>query len=130
MPAEPLSNESFPSVDTALRAAAEQLRAGQLPRAESILRAVLQAQPKHAEANSMLGALALQVGKPEASLPFLKNALETQPADAQHWVKYCEALVACGRLDAARSVLAQAEKRGLPDAAIDSRIMPMVRSAS
>jgi len=68
----------------------------------------------------MLGALALQVGKPEASLPFLKNALETQPADAQHWVKYCEALVACGRLDAARSVLAQAEKRGLPDAAIAS----------
>ena len=51
-------------------------RAGKLQDAEHFYRAILQAQPKHPDANHNLGVLAVSVGKPLEAIPLFKLALE------------------------------------------------------
>ena len=64
------------SIEQALQQAVEEHKAGNLQNAESLYRAILQAQPKHPDANHNLGVLAVSVNKLEAALPLFKTALE------------------------------------------------------
>ena len=64
------------SIDEALKKGVELHKAGQIQEADRFYTAVLQAQPKHPDANHNMGVLALGVGKPQDALPFFKTALE------------------------------------------------------
>jgi protein O-GlcNAc transferase len=85
------------TLDQALQQAISHHRAGRLPDAERLYRAILQTQPHHPDANHNLGLLAAQVGKFAAALPFLKIALEANPAQGQYWLSYAETLLKVGQ---------------------------------
>jgi len=101
------------TLEQALQQAINYHRAGQLPEAEQLYRAILQVQPTHADANHNLGLLAVAVGKTTEALPFFKLALETNPNKAQFWLSYVDALIKTQQFELARSVLAQGQKIGL-----------------
>ena len=108
------------TVEQALRAAVSHHQAGRLQDAERLYRAIIQAQPKHPDANHNLGALAVQVGKPEVGLAHLKTALEANPSVAQFWVSYGDTLLKSGRAAEAISILDQAAQRGIAGPKLDA----------
>ena len=71
-------------IEQMARRALDHHRAGELQAAERLYRAVLQAQPHHGDANHNLGVLIMQVGPPQAALPFLKAAVQANPAQGQY----------------------------------------------
>lgn len=107
------------TVDQALAQAVEAHRSGQLQDAERLYRAILEAVPRHSDANHNLGLLAISVGKPVEALPYLRAALEAAPAQGQFWVSYVQALMRAGRLPEARDILAQGRSLGLAGPAAD-----------
>ena len=101
------------TIDQALQKAVEAHKAGKLQDAESLYRAILQAQPKHPDANHNLGVMAASLNKTEAALPLFKIALEANPNQGQFWLSYADALIKEKQFDNASSVLEQGKKRGL-----------------
>ncbi|MEN6331055.1 MAG: tetratricopeptide repeat protein [Smithella sp.] len=95
------------SIEKVLQQAIAQQKAGQLKDAERLYRAVLEVQPRNPDANHNLGGLAVDAGKPDAALPFLKTAVEVNPRQEQYWLSYIEALLAAGKVQDAQSVLQQ-----------------------
>ena len=59
-----------------------------------------------------MGVLAVGVGKVQEALPFFKTALEANPATAQFWLSYIDALIKLGKLADAKAVLDQAKSKG------------------
>jgi len=121
---------SILSVEQALQQAINHHQAGQLPEAEHLYRAILRTVPQHADANHNLGILALNVNNPNAALPFLKQALESNPSQVQFWLSYIEGLLQAEQLDLARAVLAQAQGFGLdgePAAQLSQRLATPTR---
>ena len=100
-------------LDVALQQAIAHHQAGRLQDAEPLYRAILQAQPRHAEANHNLGMIACQVGQHVAGLPYLQAALSIKPNHGQFSVSYAEALLATGRVGDARQVMQSALQHGL-----------------
>ena len=96
------------TLDQALQKGVEAHKAGQVQEADRLYTAILQAQPKHPDANHNTGVLAVGVGKVKEALPFFKTALEANPAIAQFWLSYIDALIKLGKLDDAKAVLDQA----------------------
>jgi tetratricopeptide (TPR) repeat protein len=88
--------------------------------AEGLYRAILQAEPRHAEAHHGLGWLAVGAGKPELGLPHLKVALEVNPGNGQYWLSCVEALLAAGNVADAQTLLAQARQKGLAGPGVDA----------
>ncbi len=101
------------SLDQALRLAITHHQEGRLADAEHVYRAILETEPGHADANHNLGVLAVQLGKPELSLSYLKAALEANPAQGQYWLSLIETLITLGRSADARAILAAGLQRGL-----------------
>ena len=101
------------TVDQALHQGISAHKEGKLQEAERLYRAILQAQPKHPDANHNLGVLAVSVDKPLDALPLFKRALEANPQIEQFWLSYLDALIAVGCLDDATRVLAEGEKFGV-----------------
>ncbi|TRZ94502.1 MAG: tetratricopeptide repeat protein, partial [Rhodocyclaceae bacterium] len=106
-----------PTLDQALQKAIAHHKAGQLQDAERLYRAILQEQPDHPDANHNLGILACQLGQHIAGIPYLKSALEINPAQGQYSLSYAEALLANGQAMEALSVMQAAMQRGLDTAA-------------
>jgi predicted TPR repeat methyltransferase len=106
-----------PSVSLSLAEALQQAiachKAGQLPEAERLYRAIMEMQPHHPDANHNLGVLAVGMGKLEAAVQFLRRALESNPLVGQYWVSYADALIRVGQADVARQVITAARQRGL-----------------
>jgi len=73
------------SIEQALQQAIAQQKAGQLQDAERLYRAILEAQPRNPDANHNLCGLAVDVGKPDAALPFLKTALDANQTQEKYW---------------------------------------------
>ena len=92
--------------------AVEAHKAGQVQEADRLYTAILKAQPKHPDANHNMGVLAVGVSKVEQALPFFKTALEANPATAQFWLSYIDALIKLGKLADAKAVLDQAKSKG------------------
>ena len=107
------------TIDQALQKAVESHKAGKLQDAESLYRAILQAQPNHPDANHNLGVLAVSVSKSEAALPLFKIALQANPNQEQFWLSYIDALIKENQFDNARSVLDEGKKRGLEGEKVD-----------
>ena len=100
------------TVDEALKKGVEAHQDGKAQEADRYYTAILQAQPKHPDANHNMGILAVSVGKVEAALPFLKTALDSNPNIAQFWLSYINALIKLDRLDDAKAVFDQAKSNG------------------
>ena len=101
------------TIEQELLNAVEAHKAGMLQNAESLYRAILQAQPNHPDANHNLGVLAVSLNKTEAALPLFKIALEVNPSQGQFWLSYVDALIKENQFDIARNVLEQGKKQGL-----------------
>jgi tetratricopeptide (TPR) repeat protein/2-polyprenyl-3-methyl-5-hydroxy-6-metoxy-1,4-benzoquinol methylase len=107
------------TIEQALRRAVEYHKSGKLQDAEAFYRAILQAQPKHPDANHNLGVMAVSLNKTEAALPLFKIALEANPNQGQFWLSYVDALIKEKRFDNARDVLEQGKKQGLAGERVD-----------
>ncbi|MEM8984717.1 MAG: polysaccharide pyruvyl transferase family protein [Pseudomonadota bacterium] len=68
---------------TALKRAIAYHQDGQLDQAAELYSAILQHQPRHADALRLSGTLALQAGQPATALEILTVAADVQPADAR-----------------------------------------------
>jgi len=88
-------------------------QAGQLQDAERLYRAILQAQPDHADANHNLGVLTVKLGQHATGLPFLKNALALNPLQEQYLLSYAGTLFATGHAREAVSAIQAGMARGL-----------------
>ncbi len=108
------------TLSQALQRAIESHQAGNLPEAERLYRAILQAQPTHAFANHNLGSLAVGVGKVAEALPYFEAALRAAPQQEATWLSYVAALANCGRLTDARRALGQARAAGLAAQSLDA----------
>ena len=101
------------TVEQALQQAIAAHKGGKLQDAERLYRAILQAQPKHPDANHNLGVLAVAVGKPLEAIPLFKLALDANPRIEQFWLSYIDALFRLERFNDARRVLLEGAKSGL-----------------
>ena len=100
------------TIDQALQKGIEAHKAGRVQEADRLYTAILKAQPKHPDANHNMGVLAVGVGKIEQALPFFKTALEANPATAQFWLSYIDALIKLDKLSEAKAVLDHAKSKG------------------
>ena len=107
------------SIDEALKLGIEAHKAGQVQDAERLYTAILEAQPKHPDANHNMGVLAVDVHKVQEALPFFKTALEVSPNTAQFSLSCIEALIKLDRLADAEAVLDQAKSNGAKDDRFD-----------
>ena len=115
------------TIEQALQRAVEAHKAGKLQDAESLYRAILQAQPNHPDANHNLGVMAVSLNKTEVALPLFKIALEANPNQGQFWLSYIDALIKEKQFDNARSVLTQVKKLGLSGEKFDALYDPYLR---
>lgn len=113
---------SSPTLLSACAKAIEYRDAGQLQAAETVFRAVLQAEPRHPLANHQLGLLHMQMGQPEQAAPYLLAALEGEPETAEHWFFYLEALIQTGKINDAREILSLGQSHGLAGQAVDALV--------
>ncbi len=67
------------NIEQAMRLAEQHQAAGDLYQADTILRQILQAQPKHAAALHLLGIIAHQSGNTELATQLISQAIEIQP---------------------------------------------------
>ncbi len=100
------------TIERALQQGIEAHKAGQVQEADRLHTAILKAQPRHPDANHNMGVLAVGVGKVEQALSFFKAALEANPATAQFWLSYTDALIILDKLAEAKSVLEQSKSKG------------------
>ncbi len=100
------------TIDEALTKGVEAHKAGQFQDADRHYTAILQAQPKHPDANHNMGVLAVDVGKLEGALPFFRAALEADPSIAQFWLSNIDAFIKLGAIDDAQNMLAQSKNKG------------------
>jgi tetratricopeptide (TPR) repeat protein len=107
------------TIDQALQKAVEAHKAGKLQDAESLYRAILQAQPNHPDANHNLGVLAVSVNKSEAALPLFKTALEANPNQGQFWLSYVDTLIKAKQFEDAKNLLEQGKRQGLAGERVD-----------
>ena len=96
-------------LEQALQKGVEAHKAGNFYEADRYYTAILNAQPKHPDANHNMGILAVGFGNTEAALPFFKTALEISPKIEQFWLSYIDALIKLDRIDNAKAVLDQAK---------------------
>ena len=100
------------TLDQALKQGVKAHQAGRLQEANKVYGAILQAQPKHPDANHNMGMLSAVEGNIKQALPFFKTALETKPSVAQFWLSYIDALIKLDRYTDAKAVFDQAKKQG------------------
>jgi len=89
---------------------------GNLQEAERLYRVVLQAHPKHPDANHNLGLIAVAMNQSDAALSLFKTAVEANPGIEQFWLNYIEALIAEQQFEDATRALKKAKKKGVAKA--------------
>jgi tetratricopeptide (TPR) repeat protein len=90
-------------------------KTGDLKRAESLYRAILQSHPEHPDANHNLGVLGVSLNQIEVALPLFKTALKANPKIEQFWISYIDALVKTNQSKVAKEAIIIAKKKGLDD---------------
>jgi tetratricopeptide (TPR) repeat protein len=79
-------------IEQALQIASQHQAAGQLEQAETILKQILRAQPRHAFALHLLGVIAHQSNQKDLAIQLVKQAIEINPSVAQFHSNLCEML--------------------------------------
>ncbi|MES2185018.1 MAG: tetratricopeptide repeat protein [Pseudomonadota bacterium] len=92
---------------TPVLAALEHHLAGRLDEARRLYVQVLDGEPAHAEALSLLGVLAQQQGDGEGAVALLRRAVEAAPEPVVYRFALADVLKAAGRLDEARATYQQ-----------------------
>jgi protein O-GlcNAc transferase len=90
-----------------LQSAADHHRAGRLPQAERLYRAILAEQPNHPDALHLLGVLANQTGHSKEACDLIRKAIAQRPT-AEYYFNLATALTSLGELTAAIEALQQA----------------------
>lgn len=103
---------------------------GKWPGAEKIYRTILKMQPENHAANHNLGVLIVQCGCPVLAIPYLENALRSNPETDQYWVSYIEILIEICQIDAAGRMLIQARQRGVVVDVFYQRIQDLLSTSS
>lgn len=89
-------------VDDKLNQAIEHHGAQRFDEAQALYRSILQADPRHAQANHYMGLLAVQTGDVRAGLPYLRAAAEAAPGHEDYEAVYADAVaLANSRTEAA-----------------------------
>ncbi len=101
------------TVDQALQQGVAAHKEGKRQDAEQLYRAILQAQPKHPDANHNPGVLAVAVGKPLEAIPLFKLALDANPKMEQFWLSYIDVQIKVERFDEAQRVLVEGKESGV-----------------
>jgi tetratricopeptide (TPR) repeat protein len=99
------------TLNEALQKAVEAHEAGQVKEVDRLYTAILQAQPKHPDANHNMGVLAVSIGKLQEALPFFKTALEANPSIDQYWLSFIDALIKLDRITDAKAMFDQAKSK-------------------
>ena len=100
------------SIQQALQNGVNSHKAGKIKEADQYYTAILNAQPKHPDANHNMGVLAVGINKIEQALPFFKTAIDSNPNIEQFWLSYINALIKLSRFTDARHLFDQAKSRG------------------
>ena len=116
------------TITQALGQAVEAFKAGKIQLSNHLLAAILNAHPKHPDANHNMGLLNSSVGKVEVALPFFKAALEAQPSVAQFWVDYINTLIKVGKLNEAKAIFGKAINNGAAGDAFDKLEIRLTQS--
>lgn len=93
--------------------------AGHLEEAARVYLELLRREPNHPMANHCLGLLHVQSRQPEEGLPYLLNALNTEPESRDYWLGYLEGLLQASQIDTAREALALGRQHGLSGTAVE-----------
>lgn len=101
-------------IDAVLGQAIARLQSGQLAMAESALQQILQRQSEHADANHLLGVIALQRGHYPQAIECIRRALQSQPKTGMFHSNLAHALRADGQLQAALTACERAIQLGPP----------------
>src|SRR5690349_5764092 len=107
----PPTNE-VPMPQDSLQIALEHHRAGRLTRAESDYRAILAADPEHADALHWLGVLLFQAGQVAESIDLLERAARERTEDAAFVHNLAQAYLAARRDDDAVAAFEHAREHG------------------
>ncbi len=89
------------STEDAMQTAVERHRAGRLAEAEAICRQVLSREPNNVRALQLLGALAMQVGRPDVAASLYGRTIAIDPDCTECHRGLGDALCSCGNLDGA-----------------------------
>jgi len=117
------------TIEQAIQQGVAAHKEGKLEEAEKLYRAILGAQPQHADAHHNLGVLAVSVGKVEGAIPHFKAALNANVQVEQFWLSYIDALISLGRVDDAREALQGSKASGLKSEKIDQLGIQLSTSA-
>ena len=101
------------TVDQTLQQAVAAHNADNLQEAERLYRSILEAQPKHPDANHNLGLIAAAVNQSDAALALFKTAVEANTGVEQFWLTYIEALIIQGEFNDAKRALKKGKKKGV-----------------
>ena len=122
--------QANPSIEEILIEAIQCHQSGELSKAESLYRKILQQVPNQPNANHNLGILALEANQPALSLPYFKLALEADPNEPLYWTNYIEALLHAGEFDVAKLVLEHGIQGGLQGDTIDALVEKLCNTPS
>lgn len=95
-------------------------QSGDISGAEDKYLSVLTCQQDHPDALHNMGVICVQKNKKADALSYFRRALKANPAHPQYWITYVDALIVCGRPDAARHVLDQGIEKGLQGEKVDN----------
>ena len=95
------------TVEQALQQGVAAHREGKLEEAERLYRAILQSQPRHADANHNLGVIVTSRDGSAAALTLFETALESNSKVEQFWFSYIDALITQRQFDKAKQVIQQ-----------------------
>ena len=107
------------NLDEAIKLGVEAHRAGNLQDADRYYTSILNAQPKHPDANHNMGVLAVGIGKVEAAIPYFKTALEENRSHETYWASYINAHLKLGKVAEAKTFLREARETGVKGEILD-----------
>lgn len=107
------NNACLTEIDHDLLLALGHHQAGRLDDAETVYRAILQAEPQNPDVNHKLGELLLQAHQPETALSFLRAAFSNNPDNSQYWQSLTECLVQLQAWNEVIVMLNDADEKGL-----------------
>lgn len=114
------------TVDEILKRAIASHKAGEVVEADRLYSKILRVQPTHAEANHNLGVLAVDVGKTDKAIPFLKAALKSNSKIDQFWFSYVDTLIKLNKFADAKIAITKARDLGINGKQLDASLQKIL----
>ena len=103
------------SIQQTLAKAKHHVQSGQFDAAIKLYRGLLRLTPRQPQINSLLGAVLIQVGRPEQAVEPLEVAFAGQPENPENWVRLLIAHHRGGSIHRARELLKWGADIGVPE---------------